>query len=511
MKEYDLIVIGSGAGLTVLNEALEQGLRCALIESGKIGGTCLTRGCIPSKILTSAADAVRAAERARKIGMSFRLEGVDWNVIASRMWSQIDTGKEIAAQLSRIKTLALFRGTGEFTGRHQMRVRLPDGAYTEEFRGKRILIASGSSPVVPPIDGIESAGYVTTDSFFGDRFPAKPWKSVILVGGGFVAAEFAHIFSAFGTRVTIVAKHSRLLPKEEPEIGDLIGRVFGRRMTVLTGHLPVAARADGRAKYITVMDTSSQATREIEADELFICAGRRSNADALRAGECGIAVDKKNRWVQTNQFLETSVPNIWAIGDANGLYPFRHKANREADVCIRNMFGLPEEKTAVDYSAVPWAVYTDPTVGHVGLTEDEAVRAGRRVYRAIKHYSAVAKGFALGYDTGEEDDGFAKIILDSSLRILGAHVVGPHADLLVQPFVYLMNAGYTCAVREKGRSKSRGADRRDKTRFNYACPGAGTVMPLFDSMVIHPSLNEVTGWALDALEPVNIMQSEERL
>lgn len=329
------------------------------------------------------------------------------------------------------------------------------------------------------------------------------------MGGGFVAAEFAHIFSAFGTSVTIVARHSRLLPKEEPEIGDFVGKAFRKRMTVLTGHTAVAARTDGTTKYLTVREKGSHVEKEIAADEIFICAGRSSNADTLRVGEGGIAIDTKKRFVQTNEYLETSVPNIWAIGDANGMFPFRHKANREAEVCIRNMFGLPEEKTAVDYTAVPWAVYTDPTVGHVGLTEEEAVRRGHRVYRAIRHYSSVAKGFAMGYDTGEEDDGFAKIILDSSMHIIGAHVVGPQADILVQPFVYLMNAGYTCSVKAgKGAGTRRGGpggpEHPASAKSGFACPGAGSVMPLFDSMVIHPSLNEVTGWALDALEPVNI-------
>ncbi len=509
MKQYDLIVIGSGVGLTVLERGLEAGLECALIESGRIGGTCLTRGCIPSKVLTSVADSIREAEHSKKIGIQFKIENLDWSLIAKRMWSQIDESREIEKDVSKIPELTIYRGVGEFTGKYTLKVQLPDNSYSEEFRGKKIVLASGARSIIPPIKGLKQTGFVTTETFFGDKFPDKPWESLMLIGGGIISAEFAHIFSALGTRVTIIEMNSKLIATEEREISDFIEINFKKHMDVLTGHKVISANAHNGKKYLDVQEIGSGTVRKLEADEIFICAGRCSNSDLLKVDKCGIETEG-NGWIKTNEYLETNVPDTWAIGDANGKYQFRHKANSEAEVCKRNIFGSREEKLKMDYSAVPWAIFTDPQVGHVGMTESEAIDKGRQIYRAIKNYSSVAKGFAIGYHKNDEDDGFVKLILDKSMQILGAHVAGPHAALLVQQFVYLMNSGFTCNmnvydISSSGRTRRKKDNQSvQKIKSDYACPGAGSVMPIFNSMVIHPSLNEVAGWILDSLEPVNI-------
>jgi mycothione reductase len=210
----------------------------------------------------------------------------------------------------------------------------------------------------------------------------------------------------------------------------------------------------------------------------------------------GLEIDEKG-WIKTNKFLETTKENIWCIGDANGLYQFRHKANYESELCVNNMFGPPDEKKQVDYSAVPWAIFSYPQIGHVGITEAEAIDKGYEIYVAIKNYSSVAKGFAMGYNKDDIDDGFVKLIVDKAYRILGAHVIGPHAAVLVQPFVYLMNSGFTCALPDMAKES-------DISKLAHACPEGGSFMPIYKSMVIHPSLNEVTGWAIGNLRPVNI-------
>ncbi len=503
MKTYDLIVIGSGAGLSVLNAGMQRGYRCALVEKSKMGGTCLNRGCIPSKVLTTVADTIKNAEQGKKIGVSFKLDNLDWELITKRLWSRIDENKNIEEGISSLDKLDTYRGAAEFTGKQKLKVVYPDGTASPEFTGSRIVVASGGRSFVPPIKGIEEAGYITTETFFGESFPEKPWKSLILVGGGIIAAEFAHIFSALGTKVTIVEMAPRILITEEPEISYFVEKNFKKEMKVFTRCRAVAARkdGDGGSKYLTIDDTETGITTELEAEEIFVAAGRRSNSDILKTEKCGIETYGPGGWIKTNEFLETNVKGVWAMGDVNGLYQFRHKANAEAEVCIKNLFEKGRE--AMDYSAVPWAIYTGPQVGHVGLTEQEALDRGHRIFRAKMNYSYVAKGFAMGYEAGDDDDGFVKLILDSSMKILGAHVVGPHADILVQPFVYMMNSGYSCPVSadEDERKNNKNVIR---TRLDYSCPGAGSVMPLYQSMVIHPSLNEVTGWVLGSLEPVNI-------
>lgn len=246
MKEFDLVVIGSGVGLTVLNEGLEQGLKCALVEDGKMGGTCLTRGCIPSKVLIYPADVIRMAEHAKKIGVFLKLEKVDWNLIGQRMWSQINESKDIDKGLSGVPTLTVYKGVGEFTGEYAMRVKLNEsGKFSEEFKGKKWVIASGARSLIPPVQGIEDTGYITNETFFGEKFPKKPYDSLIIIGGGVIAAEFAHLFSAFGTQVTIVEMLPRLVSTEEPETSDLLVKVFQKRMTVLHNRKATVARKEG--------------------------------------------------------------------------------------------------------------------------------------------------------------------------------------------------------------------------------------------------------------------------
>ena len=209
----------------------------------------------------------------------------------------------------------------------------------------------------------------------------------------------------------------------------------------------------------------------------------------------GVKTDNHG-WIITNEYLETSKQNIWAVGDANGKFQFRHKANAEADTCAKNLFNKGP-KVAMDYSAVPWVIFTDPQIGHVGMMEAEALAAGHHIYVAHKNYSTVAKGFAMGYEHGDDDDGFVKLVVDESYQLLGAHVIGPHAEMLVQPFVYLMNAGFSCQPPETREVVTIPKPQR-------ACPEGGSFLPIYRSMVVHPSLNEVAGWAIGAMRPVNI-------
>jgi len=498
IKSYDLAVIGSGAGLSVLEEGAKAGLKCAIIESGKIGGTCLNRGCIPSKILTVPADAIREAEHARKIGVNLRLESLDWEIVARRMWGKIDENKEMEKAVDEAPGVTFYRGTGEFTGDLRLRVTSNDGRASEEFTAARIVLATGARTFVPPIRGLAEAGYVTSETFFGDKFPRAPWKSLVIVGGGVIAAEFAHIFSAFGTKVSIIEVEPRLLPAEEPEVSAFVAREFGKSMNLHLNARAVAARAgNGKGtKIVTFEDVKTGQTGEAEGEEILVAVGRHSNADLLHPEKTGIKTDARG-WIVANEYLETTRPGIWAIGDAIGGYQFRHKANYDTDICVHNLFEKEHPKIAVDYSVLPWAIYTHPQIGHVGLTERQALESGHEIYVAIHHYSDVARGYALGYAAGDPDDGFVKLIVDKSLRILGAHVVGSQASVLVQTFVYLMNAGYMCVPPE----------RRGEPVIPKAvrmCPEAGSIMPIFKSMIIHPSLNEVTGWAIRTLQPVNI-------
>ncbi|TXT56157.1 MAG: Mycothione reductase [Promethearchaeota archaeon] len=499
MKNYDLCVIGSGVGLSVLNPGLNRDWKCALVEKDKIGGTCLTRGCIPSKILIYPADMIRHAQHAKNVGVDFKLKDIDWNLMAKNMWSQIDEGKQIERSLKQVPNLDLYQGVGEFTDDYQMKVTDLDGnKELGEFKADRFVLASGARSIIPPIDGIDNIDYVTSESFFGQRFPKKPWKSLIIIGGGIIAAEFAHLFASVGTEVTIIEMLPRLVSTEEPEVSELLRKQFEKHMTVLLKERAEKVEQNGKSKKVITKNTETGEDHEVEAKEILIATGRRSNADLLKVEETGVETDEKG-WIKANKYLETTKQNIWSIGDANGDYQFRHKANYDAEICSNNIYGDPSQKQMVDYSSVPWAIFTNPQIGHVGLTQQEAIDKGHQIYVAKKHYSTTAKGFAMGYREGREDDGFVKLVIDKSYKILGAHVIGPHAAVLVQPFVYLMNAGYTCDISEQVPIQAIPKSER-------SCPESGSFMPIYRSMVIHPSLSEVAAWAIGNMRPVNIKQ-----
>ena len=496
METYDLVVIGSGAGLTIANVALNMGLKVALVEDSKMGGTCLTRGCIPSKILVHPADIIREAQHAKKIGIDLKLEGFDWDLIAKRMWHQIDESKMMDQGLSQVENLTVYRGKGVFTGDYEMTVTAKDGKSLGTFKGEKFVISSGARSFIPPIEGINDVDYITTETFFGPKFPKNPWKSLIIIGGGVIAAEFAHVFSAFGTEVTIVEMLPRLVTTEEPEISAFLEANFKKYMTVLVNHKAIKAREKKGLKLITVQNMETGKELELKAEEILVATGRRSNADILDVGKTGVETNKAG-WIITNEFLETNKENIWCLGDANGLYQFRHKANYETQILQGNIFG--HQKQAVDYTSVPWAIFTYPQIGHVGMTEAEAIEKGHEIFVAINNYSNVAKGYAMGYEADDVENGFVKLVVDKSYTILGAHIVGPNAAVLVQPFVYLMNSGFTCLPEDK-------MDLNLIPKTLRACPEGGSFMPIYKSMIIHPSLNEVTGWAIGNLRPVNIKQ-----
>lgn len=503
MKKYDIVVIGSGVGMTILSTAIARGLSVAIVEDSKVGGTCLTRGCIPSKVLIYPADIIREAQHAKKVGVHLKVEKIDWDFISKRMWSQINEsiGMEKSLKESPPDKIAFYQGIGEFVKNYQMKVKLKDGSYSETFEGEKFVIASGARSFIPPIKGLEDVGYVTNESFFGEKFPKKPWKSLAILGGGVIAAEFAHLFSVLGTDVTIIEMLPRLVYTEEPEVSAFLEKNFSKYMNVLVNKKAIGANKKGNLKIVTVEDMKTGEESEVKVEEILVATGRQSNADLLQVKKTGVKTDKKG-WIITNEYLETSKENIWCIGDANGKYQFRHKANAEAEICSHNMFAAKDQRMDMDYTSVPWAIFTYPQVGHVGMTEAEAIEKGHKIYVAIKKYSTVAKGFAMGYNTGDEDDGFAKLVIDQSRKLLGASVVGPHAAILVQPFVYLMNAGFTCeVVPEPGKPP--------ELIYSQTCPEAGSFMPIYRSQVIHPSLNEVTGWAVGSLRPVNIPSEHE--
>ena len=493
---FDVVIIGSGAGLMLVEAALAIGLKCALVEKSDFGGTCLTKGCIPSKMLVYPADLIRETQSAERVGLKFAPPEIDWQKISDRMWKQINYSAKMEEGLLHTQNLTVFKGTGEFVSPDIMKVRSDGGVYSPAFQGSRFIIAAGARSFIPPVDGLERSGYLTYETFFGDKYPLEPWKSLVIIGGGAIGCEFAHIFSALGTKVSLIEMNTRLLATEEEEISALVKKQFtANDVDVFIGAKAISVSADEIGKTVIVEDIASGAKTKIVCDEVFIASGIRSNGDTMKLENAGVSVDAKG-WTKTNELLETSQTNIWAIGDINGIYQFRHKANREAEILAHNLFGTPRAKKTMSYASVPWAVFTWPQVAHIGITESEAKSRGLSYRTGKNFYSMIAGGIAMGYSRHSGDDGFVKIIAGEDKTILGVHIVGPNAAILLQPFEYLMNAGYKC-----------GANRNIFQKLIAEIQGmtltsspTGTYEPISDSMVIHPSLNELTAWVIDKID-----------
>ncbi len=487
MKKFDIIVIGSGAGLMVTEAAIMKGMKCAIIEKSKFGGTCLTKGCIPSKMLVYPADLIRESEKSERVGVCFNKPRIDWDKISKRLWNQIDHNIHMEEGLKKVENLDVYNGTAEFTGKDTLRIKLADGSYSEEIQSELIVIAVGARSFIPPIKDLEQTGYVTSETFFGEKYPKKPWKSLVIVGGGAIGAEIAHIFSSLGTKVTIVERRPRLIATEEEEISAMVQHEFMHNgITVLTNHNALSAGCKGRLKTLTVEDAVTGERKVIEAEEIFISSGVRTNTDILHIEHTDVETDAKG-WIKTNEYMETSQKGIYAIGDINGIYQFRHKANYEAEVLINNLFTTGEKRRA-HYKAVPWAIFTNPQVAHVGLTQAEAKSKGLRCWIGRNYYSQIAGGIALGIEDDSIDNGFIKIIVGENRNILGAHIVGPHASILIHSFIYLMEFDLTCDKRRLEKSE------------HLICPQLSSFTTINESMVIHPSLNELTAWVLDNID-----------
>ncbi|MBC7131219.1 FAD-dependent oxidoreductase, partial [Candidatus Bathyarchaeota archaeon] len=259
----------------------------------------------------------------------------------------------------------------------------------------------------------------------------KP-KSIIIIGGGYVAAEYSHFFSSIGTKVTIIQRSERLLPHEEPEISELLMKEMSKKTNIFTGFEAVEVKKKGKEKIVVIKNRKDGSLTELSAEALFLAAGRVPNSDLLKPENTGVELDERG-YIKVNEYLETSKENIWAFGDAIGKQMFKHVANYEAEVAWHN--ATHDHRVPMDYSAAPHAVFTHPQIASVGLKEAEAKSLGYKVFVGKAFYKDTAIGAAMG-----EPEGFVKVIVEESGKILGAHIIGPWASVLIQEIVNVMNA-----------------------------------------------------------------------
>jgi dihydrolipoamide dehydrogenase len=433
--------------------------KVAVIDKDEPGGICLTRGCIPSKILLYPAELVRTIERAKEFGISVDLRAVNFRTVMERMRTIIDADIERMRQgLSHSKNVDYYKAAAEFVAPYTLRVG--DNVITS----KTIFLCTGSKPVIPPVNDLENVGYLTSDTLLElERLP----ESISIIGGGYIAAEYCHFLAAMGSKVTVIGRNPQFIPEEEPEISALAKRELQRHLTIITNHeVRKAEKTLAGKKKLVAVDNETGKEAEITADEILVASGRGPNTDILHPERGGIRTDEKG-WIIVDEYLQTSQPGVWALGDADGKYLFKHVANHEAYVVYQN--AILKKSVKVDYHAVPHAVFTYPEIASVGLGEKEAIEKYGKdgVLIGIERYEDTAKGLAMG-----AKDYFAKVIVESStMRVLGAHIIGPYASVLIQEIIDIM---YTPTL---------------------------SAEPIIEGMHIHPALSEVVQRAFRSLKP----------
>lgn len=424
-KTYDVIVIGSGAGMAVVENAVQQGLRVALVDKGPAGGTCLNVGCIPSKMLIAVADRVMEIREAERFGIQASISSIDFDKAMKEMRDAVvPEHQQIHGALQSEDRIDYYEGTGHFVERSELEVN------NYRIRGEKIFIAAGSRPMIPDIPGLDRINYLTNENLL--QLEALP-ASMVIIGGGYIACEYGHFFSAMGTDVTIVQNRDRLLPDEEPEISEILAFDLANRLTIYNHSAVAEVRpADGMID-VAIRDNKNGETRSVAVEHVLVAAGRRSNADLLQVENAGIETGADG-YIRTDAYLQTSQKGIWAFGDANGRQMFTHTANAEADIVWDNAMNGSHE--SINYDAVPRAVFTYPPVGAVGLTAEQAGKV-HEILVGTAQYGDVAKGMAL-----REDRGLAKVVLEKeSLKLLGFHIIGPHAPILIQEVANAMAIG----------------------------------------------------------------------
>ncbi len=426
MEKFDLIVIGSGSGLDVANAAAQRGLKVAIIERDRMGGTCLNRGCIPSKLLIHSADVMEIIQTAKAFGINVEKVTVDFERIVQRTNGIIDTDSEqIRNAFGEIENPRLFPHQCRFVDNKVISVG------DETVAADRILIATGTRPGIPKISGLEDGVYITSDEAL--RLAKQP-KVLTIMGGGYIAAELAHFFGSLGTEINIIQRRNVLLRDEDEEVSAKFTEIFSRKYNVCLGcHVESVSKKNDQISVRT--KNSSGQVLELQSDQLLVAAGRIPNSDTLDLAKTGVQVDRDG-FIVVDQYLETSVKGIFALGDAVGRYPFKHSANLEAQYAFNNIV-LPERKVAVDYTAMPHAVFSSPQVAGAGYTEQELREKGIHYTKSSYQYKDTAMGEAI-----EDREGFVKLLVSPHDRkILGCHILGSHASVLIHEVLVAMRAG----------------------------------------------------------------------
>ena len=423
---YDAIVIGTGqAGPSLANRMNAAGMRVAIIERDKLGGTCVNVGCIPTKALVASARAAHMARRAADFGVvidaPIRVDMARVNARMKEISGQSNRG--LTTWIDRMENVDLVRGEAKFVGPKAIEVN------GERLEADKIFINVGARPFVPNMPGLEEVDYLTSSSMMElDVLP----KHLIVVGGSYIGLEFGQMFRRFGSEVTIVEKGPRLIGRDDPDVSACVQEFFeaeGVRVRCNSDCISVAPHEDGVAVKAACIDDS----KEIVGSHLLVAVGRAPNTDSLDLGAAGIDVNARG-FVEVDDQLGTSAPGVWALGDCNGQGAFTHTSYNDYEIVAANLFD--DDSRRVSDRILCYGLYIDPPLGRIGMTESQARESGRNVLMGKYLMSNIGRA-----KERSETDGFIKILVDAdSKEILGAAILGIGGDEVVHSLLDVMYA-----------------------------------------------------------------------
>lgn len=411
--KYDMTIIGGGSGgLTAARIAASLGAKVLLVDKEKLGGDCLYYGCVPSKSLIHAARVVRQAQDAINIGLAPTKTDVNMAKVSEYIQGVI--GRVRDAEQVYVENATVKFGDIAFKSSTEL---ILNG---EVFTSRNTIIATGSRPAVPHIEGLAETGYYTNNDLFDlQRLP----KSLIVIGGGPIGVEMGQAFARLGTQVTLITRANRILPKEDYDASATLANVFtSEGIHLVTETTPLKVERRGNTKVVTVQHDGEQKT--FEGEQILIALGRHPNVEGLGLEAAGIHYDSKS--ISVDEHLQTTAQHVYAIGDVVGGYLFTHVAAYQAGIAVRNAL-VPVSKKKVDYRVVPWCTFTEPEVARVGMTYEEAEKHFKDIRTEVFPFSEVDRAQA-----ENEAKGFIKLILAGKKEeIIGAHIVGSQAGELL--------------------------------------------------------------------------------
>ena len=430
MPDFDLIIIGGGpAGYVGAIRAAQLGAKVAMVEEREVGGTCLNRGCIPSKALIHCAHLLDEAKGGKRFGITFGEPQVDLDGVrkhAARVVNQLVTGVE--GLLKGIKVVSV-KGRGVIAGPNEVTVTNEAGK-SKTVSAKYILVATGSSPLVLPIPGSDSEGVFTSDDAV--RLPG-PYADLAIIGAGAIGCEFAYIYSRFGAKVTVIEMLDRIVPTEDPEVTEVLAKSLKKSGVTIETGAKCAAIEQGDGKLRLVYEQGGE-EKSVPADAVLMAAGRRAVTANMGLEEVGVVMDRGR--IQIDADLRTSVDSIFGAGDCLRGIGLAHTASHEAICAVETMFG---EGGHMSYAAVPGAIYTYPQVASVGIREHEAAAKGIEVKVGKFTFAGIGKASAIG-----EREGLMKLVADAATgKLIGGSAVGPDVTELMAEVTLAVQYGLT--------------------------------------------------------------------